>query len=245
LVATVTPISSSKPYDNTPSSNQPVTNITGLLPGDKLTGLTQFYNNTNVLGPNGSTLMVNHTNVGVAPGPYGSLLSDYSLNYSQALGTIAPIPLSVANVIFNRDGTLNTSGAVFTGLIPGDSVGLVPGSTPGTIMLAGPHAGNYLLTDPSAGLPIDDPRWVAAVYAILHTNTVLPPPWLTITQSPESPQMRELADTGELPTTGPRRAQNALPSSSLICVQGAIRVPDGVASLPIDGCSETPRFAGG
>jgi len=60
---------------------------------------------------------------------------------------------------------------------------------------------------------------------------------LTVTQSPESFQMLEVAMTGELPTEGPVQVPAAGSSMTMNCVQGSIRTPDGIDSMPVNECT--------
>ena len=246
---TATAISGTKVYDGTTMSNVAVTNITGLVSGDSLTGLTQAYNSSQVQGTDGSLLIVNSSDVGVS-GNHSSTLSDYTISYDTTQGTITPKPVTVTNVTLNSNDTLNISNAVISGVLPGQTLTVVPGSMPGTMTLEGPDAGDYVLTDPYAGSPplVYVSQWLGTVYAAQHMvtdtvqnmATVLPPPWITVTQSPQSPQMLEVADTGQPATAGPTRIVGAGPSSNLYCVQGAIRAPTGVRALPMEDCDQ-PR----
>jgi fibronectin-binding autotransporter adhesin len=239
-----------KVYDSTTASNAPITNITGIVPGDSLTGLTQAYTNANVLGPNGSTLVVNGSNMGVT-GNHTSALSDYAISYYTSPGTITPAPLTVSNVTLNSDGTLNISGAVVSGVVSGQTLVVVYGSVFGTVAVVGPEAGNYMVINPYVTVPplVYIPNWLGALHAaqraVQSMAMVWPPAWITVTQSPQSLQMLQVADTGQPPTVGPTRLREAGPSSSNVyCIQGAIRMPSGVRTLPVENCSRPSRAKG-
>ncbi|OXJ22576.1 hypothetical protein CFB82_40080, partial [Burkholderia sp. HI2714] len=122
---TVTASSDTKVFDGTTASNVAVTNVTGLVSGDSLTGLTQSYNNSHVLGTNGSTLLVNNSSVGVT-GSVGSVLGDYAISYVNNTGTITPASVTVTASSDTKvfDGTTASSVAVtnVTGLVGGDSL---------------------------------------------------------------------------------------------------------------------------
>src|SRR6185437_13286961 len=74
--------SDSKTYDGTTSSSQTPT-VSGLQPGDTVTGKTQAFNSKNVLGLNGSTLSV--TGYVVNDGNSGG---NYTVVTHTATGTI-------------------------------------------------------------------------------------------------------------------------------------------------------------
>ena len=77
--ATVTAATDTKAYDGTIASSASVTNITGLLSGDSLAGLTQAYNSAHAQGANGSLLVVNGSGASVS-GSHGSVLGDDMLS---------------------------------------------------------------------------------------------------------------------------------------------------------------------
>lgn len=202
----VTATSQTKMYDGTTASNAVVTNVSGMLPGDSLAGLTQAYTNPNALGTNGSTLVVNGGNAGVT-GDHGSLLSDYTVNYFTSTGTITPAltPTPVPPVIVPPAPTPNVSPSVRVAQSQG------------------------------------------AVRAAQYMTGTTPPPWLTITQSPQSAQMLEVANTGQPPSQGPVNVTvtaEGVSITGLYCVQGAIRVPEGLNALPVENCGRLRRTGG-
>lgn len=146
--ATATP--SAKACDGTRVSNQSEKNGAVLSDGDSVTDLLASYNHSNVPGRDRPTLSENPKRVSVSA-MNGGLLSDYARRHLTTRGSMTRTLLWVWNVRFNRNGTLNTSGAIFIGLRPGDSVTIVPGLTPGTIKLEGSDGANYVLTDPYIG----------------------------------------------------------------------------------------------
>ncbi|GLQ91692.1 YDG domain-containing protein [Dyella acidisoli] len=225
--ATITPVPVSvtatpqtKAYDSTTASADAVTNISGLLPGDSLTGLTQAYTDPNAQGTNGSTLVVNSSDVGMSSNR-GSSLSDYAISYVASVGTITPPPAAVSNVASTGNSAPGVSHAVPTEVPPARPVSIPP--------------------SPS----IDVAKWQGALHSTQSMATAFPPPWLTVTQSPQSPQMLQVADTGQPPTTGPVNSDAAGSSASgLYCVQGVMRVPDGVNAMPVENCARSRRSGG-
>src|SRR5262249_40226229 len=86
---TITAVSDSKVYDgSTTSTRTPV--VGTLFNGDTVTGLTQAFTSKNVLGTNGSTLMV--TGYTVNDGNGGK---NYTAITETATGTISPASLTV------------------------------------------------------------------------------------------------------------------------------------------------------
>jgi hypothetical protein len=232
---TVTASTDTKMYDGTTTSNAAVTNVTGLVGNDSLTNLFQAYNNSNVLGADGSLLVVDSHNVGLSSS-MGSRLSDYAISYVDAPGTITRRPVTVSNVSLNSDGTINISQATLSGVLPGETLTIVPGSTPGTLALTGPTAGDYLLIVPRLAPPepaFDVVKWRGALRTAQHMIGLMPPPWITVTQTDVSPVLMDVAQSGQLP------------NQALYCVQGAVRVPDYVNALPVDGCRQMAGRPGG
>ncbi len=121
---TLAAVSSSKVYDgNTRNSGTPT--VSGLMNGDAITLAGQAFGSKNVLGKDSSTLSVN-AGFAVADGNGGG---NYQVTSNTATGTITPADLVVSGITAasrTYDGTMvaavNTSGAVLTGLIAGDSV---------------------------------------------------------------------------------------------------------------------------
>jgi hypothetical protein len=239
---TVMASTETKVFDGTTVSNVAVTNITGLVSGDSLTSLSQYYNNAQVLGPNGSTLIVNSSRVGLSSSD-GDTLGDYAITYATTNGTITPKPVTVSGVTLNSNGTLNTSNEDITGGVPDYPVMIEPGPTLGTIILTGPDGVDYVLTDSVIGTskppspPFDVDEWNGARWAAYQMANIYPNDWLTLSQNPESPLMLQVAMTGEAPTEGPTRVPGGGSSMSLSCVQGAIRTPDGVDPMQVNDCA--------
>ncbi|MBK5550149.1 filamentous hemagglutinin N-terminal domain-containing protein [Pseudomonas sp. TH03] len=359
----VTAATQSKTYDGTTASNQTVSNVTGLMNGDTLGGLTQTYNNSHVLGANGSLLSVNGSGAALTSSQ-GNTLNDYAVSYINTLGTIIPriLNIDLNNISKVYDGTdlATANGGVAapatanTGLVAGESLTSITGNgnynsahvldanaanfalANMTVGLSGDNAADYsialvqpvtasitpaavavtaatqtrafdgttastapitsitglvsgdnltglsqsydssqalgvngstLLVNSSgagvsgqygsalsdyavsyfsapgtitparvSGSNADAFKRQGAVYAAQHMATVSPPVWITVTQSPESSQMLEVANTGERPTMGPTTIGVTPPSKSLHCLKGAIRPPEGVAALPVNDC---------
>jgi autotransporter-associated beta strand protein len=232
----VTASTDTKMYDGTTASNAAVTNITGLVGSDTLTNLLQAYNSSQVLGANGSLLVVDGNGVGLNSS-MGSRLGDYAITYVGTAGTITPRPVVASNVILNSDGTLNLSQITLSGVLPGETLTIAQGSTPGTLILTGPTAGDYVLLVPrvvQAQPPFDAIQWRGALHTGQRMIGLMPPPWITVTQTDVSPVLMDVAQSGQLP------------SQALYCVQGAVRVPDYVSAMPVMGCSQmASRHAGG
>ncbi|MBX3657347.1 MAG: filamentous hemagglutinin N-terminal domain-containing protein [Ramlibacter sp.] len=109
-------------FDGTTASAGTV-NITGLVGGDTVSGLTQSFASKNVLGVNASTLQVNG-GYSVNDGNGGA---NYLVSTNTAAGTIAPAPLSVTTSDVSRvyDGSTSAAGTavVSTGtLFGGDTL---------------------------------------------------------------------------------------------------------------------------
>jgi autotransporter-associated beta strand protein len=232
----VTASTDTKMYDGTTTSNAAVTNVTGLVGNDTLTNVFQAYNSTHVLGVDGSLLVVDGSGVGLSSS-MGSQLSDYAITYVGTRGTITPRPVTASNVILNSNGSLNISQATLSGVLPGETLTLMPGSTPGTLVLVGSTAGDYVLLVPrvtQAQPSFDVNKWRGALLAGQRMTGLMPPPWITVTQTDVSPVLMDVAQSGQLP------------SQALYCVQGAVRVPDYVSAMPVMGCSQMAmRHAGG
>jgi len=173
---TVTASTDTKVYDGTTASSMAVTNITGLVAGDSLTGLSQAYNSSQALGTGGSLLVVNGSGVGVT-GNRNSLLSDYAISYVTTAGTITPAPVD-------------------------------PG--------VGPQQTSF-----------DVVKWRGALHAAQYMIGVMPPPWVTVTQTDVSPLLMDVSQSRQPP------------AQALYCERGAVRLPDHVSVLPVQGCAQT------
>ncbi len=116
---TITATSDTKVYDGTTSSSQIPTYGT-LYAGDTVTGLTQAFRSKNVLGVNGSTLIV--TGYTVNDGDNGA---DYTVTTQQTPGTITPAALTITATSDTKvyDGTTTSSKSPTHGsLYAGDTV---------------------------------------------------------------------------------------------------------------------------
>jgi filamentous hemagglutinin family protein len=122
---TVTATTDTKVYDGTVNSSALAT-VSGAIAGDTFNPITQVFNNTHVLTINGSRLNVSGPlgNGSIACSTAGSWITDYSVSYVTAHGTITPRDLTVTATGGSKiyDGT-NASAALVTviGNIAGDS----------------------------------------------------------------------------------------------------------------------------
>ncbi|KVU29773.1 hypothetical protein WK66_07065 [Burkholderia ubonensis] len=122
---TVTATTDTKVYDGTTNSSKTAT-VTGLKGSDTLNGtVAQAFNSSHVLGTNGSTLAVtqNLTNASITGGGY---ITDYTVSYVNATGTVTPknVTVTLNNVTKTYDGTTNATlnGSTATGLLAGDTL---------------------------------------------------------------------------------------------------------------------------
>jgi YDG domain-containing protein/Big-like domain-containing protein len=155
----------SKMYDgNADSTGTPT--VAGLQTGDTVTGKTQAFQSKDVLGPNGSTLVV--TGYTVNDGNSGG---NYAVTTHTAAGTITKKGLTVSGItasdkVFDGNSTasLNLGGAALVGVISPDAVALNTGAAAGTfanpgvgtwtvtvsgLTLSGGASGNYSLAQPT------------------------------------------------------------------------------------------------
>ena len=102
---TITAVIDIKAYNGTTSSSMSPT-YGGLKHGDTATGLTQAFASKNVLGTNGSTLVV--TGYTINDGDDGN---DYTVTTQNASGTITPAPLTISATSDTKvyDGTTTSS----------------------------------------------------------------------------------------------------------------------------------------
>ena len=165
-------VSDTKVYDGTTSSTGMPT-IVGLVGGDTVGSLGQAFASKNVLGTNGSTLVVNGGYV-VADGNSGG---NYTVSTNAATGTINPAALLVSGVTAGNKvydatavATLDTGAAALGGVIGGDAVTLNGASAAGAFntkdvgtnkpvavagfTVGGADVGDYTLTQPT-GLTAD------------------------------------------------------------------------------------------
>ena len=116
---TVTASTNTKAYDATTSASATPT-ASGLLGTDTVTGMTEAYASKDVLGTNGSTLVV--TGYLVNDGNGGN---DYTVTTATAQGTITPAALSITAVYNTKvyDGTATaTATPVVSGVLGTDTV---------------------------------------------------------------------------------------------------------------------------
>ncbi|MGB7501424.1 MAG: MBG domain-containing protein, partial [Azonexus sp.] len=148
--------SGSKVYDGTTVSSG-VATTSGLVVGDTVSGLTQSYQSKNVLGTNGSTLLVNGGYT-ISDGNGGN---NYAVTTNSAAGTITSAPLTItANDAQRPVDTPNPPfSATYAGFVGGETPAMLNGvlsfSTPATlnspvgiypITPYGQSSGNYTIT---------------------------------------------------------------------------------------------------
>ena len=121
---TVTAATDTKTYDGTIGSNLTPT-VNGGIAGDTFntSNLDQVFNSSHALGANASTLTARGT-VAIGNSTAGSLITDYTLSFANATGTITPANLTVTATTGTKayDGTTSsTSLATVSGNISGDT----------------------------------------------------------------------------------------------------------------------------
>jgi parallel beta-helix repeat protein len=156
---TITAVGDTKVYDGTTTSSE--TPIVGTLyNGDTVTGLTEAFTSKNVLGANGSTLVV--TGYTINDGDGGK---DYRVTTQTAAGTISPVPLIVRanNVSTVYGSALPALTYTITGFVDGDSSNLLTGE-PVIATTAGPgaDAGIYPITIAAGTLVAENYSFTAA-----------------------------------------------------------------------------------
>jgi filamentous hemagglutinin family protein len=165
---TISAVSDSKVYDGTTvSTGAPTSNI---IAGDTITGLSQSYTSKNVLGTNGSTLVVN--------GGYtvndGNGGNNYTVHLASALGTITPADLTITannQSMTYGDGNAFTQGVSTNGLISGESIGSLSMATDATTSTSGNWiAGNWKITPSSVQ---DNGSFLASNYGISYVQGTL------------------------------------------------------------------------
>jgi hypothetical protein len=159
-------VSDSKGYDGDTGSDETPLVVGTVYSPDSVTGLDQVFQSRNVMGTNGSTLVVSAYTVND-----GNSGNNYSVATGTASGTIFPKGLTVSGVVASNkpfDGntvaTLNFTGASLVGVISPDVVTLVTAGATGTfashlvgthvvtiagLTLGGTDSGNYSLTQPT------------------------------------------------------------------------------------------------
>ncbi len=163
---TVSATSDTKVYDGTTDSSA-VPIVSGLKGSDSVTGLSQAFQSKDVLGPNGSTLVV--TGYTVNDGASGN---NYAVSLNTATGTITPKPVTGWFTAADKpyDGT--TSATIvdrgLIGLIPGDVVNLGGGNA--TFASADP--GTWTVTLNGAALSGTDRDNYSLVLPVTTTATI-------------------------------------------------------------------------
>jgi predicted outer membrane repeat protein len=178
-VGTITPAalfiaatSDSKVYDGTTASSKTPTYGT-LYGSDTVTGLTQAFTSKNVLGANGSSLVI--TGYTINDGDSGK---DYTVTTQTAPGTItrAPLTVRVNNVSSVYGSSLPALTDTITGFAGGDNSSVVNGEPAlATTAAPGANAGAYPITIAAGSLSAANYSFTAAAL-IAGTLTVTPAP---------------------------------------------------------------------
>jgi hypothetical protein len=173
-------VTDTKVYDgNTGSTPTPTLGVGQLQTGDSVAGRAQRFQSKNVMGTNGSTLLVSAYTVND-----GNAGGNYDVHTNTATGTITKKNLTVSGITANNkpwDGntsaTLNVGGAAVVGVVTGDAVTLNTGAAVGTfgspnvgpqtvtisgLTISGVDNGNYNLIQPTTAATIG--AWNAAGY---------------------------------------------------------------------------------
>ena len=114
-------VTDSKVYDGSTTSAG-VVSFTGLVGGDTVSGAIQSFVSRNVLGVNGSSLLVTPASYTVSDGNAGN---NYAITENSATGTISKALLAINAVTDSKvyDGSTTSTGLVnVTGLVLGDTV---------------------------------------------------------------------------------------------------------------------------
>jgi hypothetical protein len=117
----VNAVADSKVYDGSTTSTGLV-NVTGLVLGDTVSGAIQSFASRNVLGLNGSSLLVTPASYTLNDGNAGN---NYAITVNAATGTISKAALAINAVTDSKvyDGSTTSTGLVnVTGLVLGDTV---------------------------------------------------------------------------------------------------------------------------
>ncbi len=155
-------VTDSKVYDATTGSSGVVA-TTGLQGSDTVSSLSQSYASKNVLGANGSTLLVNGGYV-VNDGNGGA---NYTVTTSTANGTIAPASLSIT--ADDKSKLFGTPNPPFTATYAGFVGGETPADLGGTLSFQT----TAVTTSPPGGYPITPFGQTSDNYAIAYVDGVL------------------------------------------------------------------------
>jgi len=155
-------VSDSKVYDaTTVSSGAPI--VLGLQAGDSVSSLSQSYQSKNVLGANGSTLLVDGGYV-VNDGNGGL---NYSVTTNSASGTITPASLSIT--ADDKSKLFGTPNPPFTATYAGFVGGETPADLGGTLSFLTAA----VTTSPPGAYPITPFGQTSGNYAIAYVDGVL------------------------------------------------------------------------
>ena len=143
---------STKTYDGTTTSTGTVTE-TGAVTGDSVSA-TESYASKNVLGTNGSTLLVN-SGYTITDASGADMSGNYTIATATAAGTInkAALTLAAASATKTYDGTTFSTGTVTeTGAVTGDSVSAIESYASKNVLGTGGstlQVSGYTITDAS------------------------------------------------------------------------------------------------
>jgi len=169
---TVSAVSDTKVYDGTTVSSA-TPSVIGLQTGDSLTGLSQAFTSKNVMGPNGSTLV----------------LSDYVLtdgnngnNYTVQTTTTAPGTITPAQLLYVANPVTRTYGtSIGNGQLTGSLGGIQAGDTQATVVSgklkfktdtsASTNVGSYAIT--GRELIVINPNYLSVIGQAAGNATAL------------------------------------------------------------------------
>ena len=174
---TITAASDIKVYDGTAVSSQAPT-LGMLYAGDTVTGLAQAFASKDVLGANGSTLIV--TDYIVDDGDSGK---DYTVTTRDALGTITPAALTITADDQTKvySALIPTLTASYDGFVPGDTAtSLATPPSLSTAATASSPDGSYSITASGAA----DPNYTITYVPGTLTVVPLEPAKLVINTEP-------------------------------------------------------------
>ena len=154
--------SGTKVYDGTTVSSG-VPGTSGLVVGDTVSGLTQSYQSKNVLGINGSTLLVNGGYT-ISDGNGGN---NYAVTTNPAAGTITPAPLSITANDAQRE--VNTQNPPFSATYAGFVGGETPTVLNGVLVFSTPAT----IASPAGAYPITPYGQTSGNYRISYVDGVL------------------------------------------------------------------------
>jgi filamentous hemagglutinin family protein len=167
-------VTDTKVYDGTTSSVGVPTIVSGLMPGDSVTGMSQVFASKNVLGTNLSTLNVNGYTISDGNGGL-----NYAVTTNPAAGTITPATLALNAVTDTRtyNGTTASAGVVtYTGLQTGDSISATQTFGSKNVLgtnLSTLNVNGYTINDGNGGANYVTPTLNTAYGTITQANLIV------------------------------------------------------------------------